>query len=254
MPDSLQLPPPRLAPEVDGAFPVTHWTLVLDGSSDQPGEPLKNLLHLATAYWKPLYVFARQRGADHDDAADMVQGFFEELLSREVLGSVKKRETRFRTFLLTCFTHWVSTHRRRESAGKRGGMEEFITLEELEQLEQEVEDNDQESPERTFDRRWARALYDNAIRALDQQIAGSEDPEFLTALMDATMKSSGGRTDFDDLGRRFSQTPASIRKAAHELRQKFSLHLRHEVRKVVASKEEVDEELRYLISLLIRQS
>ena len=43
---------------------------------------------------------------------------------------------------------------------------------------------------------------------------------------------------------------STVRKAAHDLRQRFATLLRHEVRKVVANDEEVDEELRHLVRLL----
>jgi len=52
------------------------------GEPDAPAALLA-LERLARAYGRPLYVFVRQRGADHDSAADHVQGFFGHLISSE---------------------------------------------------------------------------------------------------------------------------------------------------------------------------
>ena len=48
-------------------------------------EAMVALERLATAYWRPLYVFTRQRGESHESAADAVQGFFVKLLSGDLL-------------------------------------------------------------------------------------------------------------------------------------------------------------------------
>ena len=68
---------------------------------------LQGLERLATAYWRPLYVFMRKRGQDHHSAADGVQDFFECLLSGELLRKARPGEGRFRNFLLVAFRRWL---------------------------------------------------------------------------------------------------------------------------------------------------
>jgi hypothetical protein len=61
------------APKAGGLFPPTMWSaIVAAGEPDAPAA-LVALERLARAYWRPLYVFLRQRGTDHDSAADHVQ-------------------------------------------------------------------------------------------------------------------------------------------------------------------------------------
>src|SRR5690242_5251532 len=86
-----------------GLFPATMWSMIQAARQDE--EALAGLERLGRAYWRPLYVFARQKGATHDAAADEVQGFFEHLLSHEMLKNVQRGEVRFRSFLLRCFTN-----------------------------------------------------------------------------------------------------------------------------------------------------
>lgn len=242
----------RRLTEPESAFPQTNWTLVLDQGRTSEADPLNSLRHLAQIYWKPLYRFARQRGAGHDDAADQVQGFFEHLLSKDTLEGIEQRETRFRTFLLTCFTNWIGQRRREERSVKRGGMESFVTYEELEAVEKEPAGAPGETPENSYDRRWARAIYDTAMKTLDDEIYESSKPAYLISLKHTVLGGIGGRVDIATVADQFGQTPASARKAAFDLRERFAIHLRRAVRAVVSSDAEVDLELRYMITMLAR--
>jgi hypothetical protein len=56
--------------------------------------------------------------------------------------------------------------------------------------------------------------------------------------------------DWEALAQRFGMTHGAVRKAAADLRRRFGALLREEVRGVVSSDEQVDDELRYLLGLL----
>ena len=53
-----------------GAFPVTAWSMLHQAQGEVPAESLAGWERLARAYWQPLYVFLRRRGADHHTAGD----------------------------------------------------------------------------------------------------------------------------------------------------------------------------------------
>ncbi len=119
------------------------WTAVVAAREGTSTGAAQALEQLARAYWRPLFVFQRQRGTrtsgkrawrDHDAAAEDVQGFFAHLLGRDFLRFVQPREGRFRTFLLTAFTRWLDDQRDRAQAGKRGGGATPISLDEFDSL------------------------------------------------------------------------------------------------------------------------
>ncbi len=236
---------------VSGArFPGTMWTQLLVAHEDD-GELMRAMAHLARGYWRPLYVFARQRGFSHEEAGDSVQGFFENLLTRETLRNIERRDTRFRTWLLACFKNWLSGIRRRERAEKRGAGAEIVPMEELQSMELDAAvSSPADVPERTFDRRWARAVYDRALQRLDEDIAGKERRPFFEALRRQVFD-TGAATTWEVFAPQFGMTEGAARKAAHGLRQRFAGLLRAEVRSIVGEDGEVDDELRYLASLLI---
>ena len=190
-----------------GLFPLTMWSMIQ--AAKQEEGILEGLERLAKAYWRPLYVYARQRGSSHDAASDEVQGFFEHLLSHDVLKNVQRGEVRFRSFLLRCFTNWMHNENHRNRAAKRGGGMALQPLEEMDSRTDEPALIVGQSPDKAYDHGWARAMVS-----------------------------------------RHGMSHGAVRKAATDLRRRFGILLRTEVRSIVAKDEEVDDELRYLVSLL----
>lgn len=216
----------------------------------QEEEVLAGLERLAKAYWRPLYVFARQRGSTHEAASDEVQGFFEHLLSSDMLKNVQRGEVRFRSFLLRCFTNCLRNQHHRDHAAKRGGGALMMPLEEMDSKIDDPALIAGQSPDKAFDQGWARALVDHAMKRLEEELAQRERSEFLLELRQRTFASGAASPDWEEMARRHGMTHGAVRKAATDLRRRFGILLRTEVRSIVSKDEEVDDELRYLVSLL----
>src|SRR6516225_9976353 len=90
--------------------------------------PTKLWLSYVGFIWRPLYAFARRRGRSPEDAEDLVQGFFEHLISSRGLATVDRSKGKFRSFLLASFQNFISVETRRARAEKRGGRAELIRL------------------------------------------------------------------------------------------------------------------------------
>ncbi len=226
------------------------WSAVQGARAASESEALQALEQLAVAYWPPLYAFARQRGADHHGAADQVQGFFEHLLSGEVLGRVERRENRFRSFLLAAFQNWLANRHERAVAQKRGGGAVHVTLAELNSAESGLALVADETPERCFDRRWARAVFDHAVARLDAESARKDRPEFFAELRRRLTGPQAASPDWEEVAVRFGMNANAVKQAAHALRQRLGTLLKQEVRSVVSTDADLDDELRYLVQLL----
>src|SRR5437588_16232 len=110
------------------------WSVVVEAREENTPHAARALEQLASAYWRPLYIFQRQRGRGHEEASEDVQGFFAHLLGRDFLRFVQPREGRFRTFLLTSFTRWLDDQRDYAQAAKRGGGQSPIPLHEFDSI------------------------------------------------------------------------------------------------------------------------
>ena len=106
-------------------FVSTRWTVVLAAgdsrlSSDRVLDALSELCRI---YWRPLYLFLRREGISAEDAQDLTQGFFAELIRDRSYLRADREKGRFRSFLLGALKHFVADARDRERAQKRGGEE-----------------------------------------------------------------------------------------------------------------------------------
>src|SRR5262245_46577080 len=102
-------------------FAETRWSLVL--AAGRGGEPVAEaaLAELCQTYWYPLYAYVRRLGHQPDDARDLTQEFFAQLLAKHYLRAADRERGRFRSFLLTAFRRFLSKQRHQARAQKRGG-------------------------------------------------------------------------------------------------------------------------------------
>jgi hypothetical protein len=114
-----------------GTFPSTHWRVVLTAGQNSNPAAQAALEQLCRAYWYPLYAFVRRRGHSPEDAQDLTQGFFERLLERDLLADLTPAGARFRSFLLQAMKNHLASEWTRAHAGKRGGAQSILSLDEL---------------------------------------------------------------------------------------------------------------------------
>ena len=65
---------------MSSSFETTRWTLVVTARADDSTVSREALARLCQAYWPPLYAFVRRHGYDADEARDLTQAYFTELL------------------------------------------------------------------------------------------------------------------------------------------------------------------------------
>ena len=238
---------PQSLEDRNDLFPLTMWSALLEAQG-AGSAGLRGLERLATAYWRPLYVFLRKRAHDHDAAADGVQGFFAYLLSGDLLHKARPGEGRFRNFLLVAFRRWLGDQQDKATAAKRGGGTLAIPLQELQELGQEPEGAG-DSPEEAFDRKWAESLIARALAALE---ADWEKRAEVFAALKCGLEGSAEMERYGDIAERLGMTEGAVKTAAFEIRKGFAAHVRREIRATVASDAEAEEELRYLVTLIRR--
>ena len=110
------------------AFATTHWSVVLTAGDSDPDRARTALSQLCEGYWYPLYAFLRRRGSGAEEARDLTQGFFADLLERGDLGGADPERGRFRSFLLTALKNFAANAHEREAALKRGGGRSRLSL------------------------------------------------------------------------------------------------------------------------------
>ena len=232
-------------------FATTHWSVVLTAKDGASPDAMAALDRLCRAYWFPLYAYVRRQGYDPNDAMDLTQGFFARLLEKNYLHQVERQKGQVRSFLLASLRHFLSDERDRARAAKRGGGQSFISLDDHTEAEERyrLEPADGASPDRIFDRRWAFTLLESAQQRLRNEYARAGKTELHDALAHSDARPRAEET-YAELARRWGMTETAVKSAAHRLRQRFHELVREEVAQTVSSPTELDEEIRYLISVV----
>jgi len=111
-----------------GAFPTTHWSAVLAAADPTAPAASRALEELCRVYWQPAYAFCRWRGSNPEDARDLTQAFFADLLTKGSLERADPARGRFRSYLLGSLKHFLADEHDRAQARKRGGGIEFVPV------------------------------------------------------------------------------------------------------------------------------
>lgn len=236
----------------NGRFPDTQWSLIAAAGDSHHPHVRDAMEDLCRLYWYPVYAFIRRGGADTHTAEDRTQGFFSHLLEKKTWRSADPERGRFRSFLLGALKRYALDERDRAMALKRGGGQEILPLD-LSGFEQryQLEARTEDSPERTFARRWALETLDRALAQLWREQERSPAPERSRRL--ATCLTGNGDTPSSrELAVELGMTESAVRVAIHRMRKHFGTILRSEVARTVSDPGSVDDELRYLFSCLGR--
>jgi RNA polymerase sigma-70 factor (ECF subfamily) len=236
-----------------GRFEFTRWSLVLEAAASRAPGGREALAQLCTRYWKPLYGFTRGRGFGPEDAQDLVQGFFADLIERRALHSVERSKGRFRSFLLASFQNFIAKETRRARTQKRGGRVELIRLDwEDEEGRVAFEPSDQLTPETLYDARWALLLLSRATRQLEQeQAAAGKGEAFSTLKCFLGEDGSHSKVSYAEAARTLGIGVPAVKTLIHRLRQRHGQLVREQVERTVSDPAEVDAEVHALCEALI---
>jgi len=236
-------------PRTPGRFATTQWSLVTAAADPDNPSSLEALPALCSSYWQPIYVYLRRRGLDHEETLDLTQGFFAKLLEKHYLADARRERGRFRTFLLTALNHYVANEWDRERAQKRGGGVAAIPIDGSEaETTYRHEPSHDDTPERLFDRRWARTLLDAGLKRLREETVHREEAGRFERLL--PLLSGEGDEGYRDLAAALGVGESALRVAVYRMRRRFRAILRDEVARTVGDRSSVDEELRHLFAVL----
>jgi DNA-directed RNA polymerase specialized sigma24 family protein len=229
-----------------GVFATTHWSVVVHAGDSQSPEAATAMERLCQTYWYPLYVFVRRKGHSHEDASDLTQAFFARFLEKDFLKSVDASLGKFRTFLLTSMTHFLSNEWDKSQAQKRGGGQRLISFEDATAKERyQLEPVEPATPETLFERRWAQTVMGVVLNRL---AAETEAKRF--EVLKPFLLEDKGSVSYDDAAAQLGLSVAAITSAIHRMRTRFGALLVEEVSNTVNTPEAVEPELRHLLAAL----
>jgi RNA polymerase sigma-70 factor (ECF subfamily) len=233
-----------------GHLPTTHWSVILTAARLSSPGALAALEKFCRAYWYPLYVFVRRKGYEVEDARDLTQEFFAQLLAKNSLVRADRARGRFRSFLLASLKNFLVNEWRAASRQKRGGDQQFIPLD-TEEAEGRYasEPADEASPDKLYEKRWAATLLEQAMDRLREEFAGGDRARLFEELK-AFIWGEKTTASQIEVAARLNLTEGAVHGAVHRLRRRYRELLREEIARTVSTTTEIDEELRHLKAVL----
>ena len=205
---------------------------------------------LCRTYWYPLYAYVRRRGYDPEDAQDLTQEFFAQLLRKNLPARADHARGKFRTFLLHSLQNLLANKWKRAQRVKRGGGTTSLSWD-YDDAEHRYarEPATTMTPERVYEKRWAMTLLEQVLADLQREYTRAGKERVLEQLSDL-LWGKAASISYAQIGEHLGMTEGAVRGAMHRLRERYRERLRAEVSHTVADAGEVDEELRHLIAVV----
>ena len=232
-------------------FNTTHWSVVLQAGAGASDEAHAALEKLCQAYWNPLFEYVRQQGHSVEDAQDLTQDFFARLLKKDYLRLADRNRGRFRTFLLSSLKHFLINEWKQANRQKRGGDGlKRLWLSDHLVGQHSTDDLATVQPSDTlFDRGWAAILMDRSMAALRVQFDQPGKRELFERLK-VFVWGDKSTLSYAMMAEQLGMTEDAVKVAVHRMRQRYGELLRAEVAQTVTTAAEVEQELRYLSSVV----
>jgi RNA polymerase sigma-70 factor (ECF subfamily) len=232
-------------------FQTTQWSVVAAAQGPSP-EARAALEKLCRGYWYPLYAFVRREGHSAEEAQDLTQAFFAHLIERHAFARAQREKGRLRSFLLTSIKNFLTNEWHRAHTARRGGQQTFVALDDLAAEERyALEPVDVLSADRIYERRWALTLLDHVMTQLEGECAAVGNGALFAALKPALAGDENAAPQAE-LAEQLHMNENALKQALFRLRQRYQALLRAEIANTVATPQEVEDELRFLISVLRR--
>ncbi len=227
---------------------TTHWSVVLAAVAEDSTQSAHALERLCSTYWYPLFAYLRRSGHEPSDAQDLTQSFFAHLLDKGRLQSVNPAKGRFRSFLIASLKNFLANEFDKRQSLKRGGQFTFLHIDaESGEERYRFEPYHELTPDKAFERTWARATLDAVLGRLQQEYA-TEGKADLFQTLQAYLSGDKGAAPYSEAANQLGLTESAVKMAVLRLRRRFGESLRQEIAQTVAEPSEIDEEIRCLFA------
>jgi RNA polymerase sigma factor (sigma-70 family) len=232
-------------------FPVTRWSVIDAVKSADPTEQARALDTLFAAYWKPIYKYVRLRWSRLvEDAQDLTQGFFAELLERELLAKYEPAKSKLRTYLRLCVDSFVLNQEKAARRQKRGGAAIHLALDfpaaEGELAGATIDAASIPSPETLeefFEKEWVRSLFALAVEDL-RKFCAERERERTFRLFEEYDLSGDPEISYEKLAAEYAIPVTDVTNALSGARREFRRIALERLRELCGSDEEFHREAR----------
>jgi len=226
------------------SFPTTQWSLMAIASMNGDRAGREALEELCRRYRQPVFAYFKSRLPVWEDAEDMTQILFVQLVRKGIWRRAEAGKGRFRTYLTGVARHALSNWRRSSRCTRRGA---GVSLESLDLLSNyDPAMAVPESSDRAFNLAWACAATASALRRLEARAAAVPGDAARFAVLRRFLPGAAAPPSSAEAAAQLGVTEDNLRTLLHRLRGSFREALRAEVAQTLGLEEDLDEEMIFL--------
>ncbi len=232
-------------------FPPTRRSVIEAVRSIDAEEREGALEALCVAYWKPVYKYVRWRwNRPAEVAQDLTQGFFVEVLERELLEKFDPNKSRLRTYLRICVDSFVMNEDKAGRRQKRGGSLPHVALD-FATAEEELGATaidpakiaSPESLEDFFEKEWVRSLFSLAVEDL-RKLCEERERARTFRLFESYDLEGHEKISYEQLSKDYGISVTDVTNALAWARREFRKIALDRLRELCGSEEEFHREAR----------
>ena len=233
-------------------FPPTQWTLIEALQGEDHPQHTEAVDVLAGRYWPPVYAYLRRTGKRSDEAAEVTQAFFAEVvLPRELFERADPQRGRLRTLLLTALKRFLRDRHRRRMA-ERGDI--TLSFDELGREEALLCDDPGGGVDEAFERRWAVAILETALARCEEHYRTTGREKHWAAFEAHVLRPSISMTDPRPLAEVARQvgfdTADEVAGVLRTVKKRAITLLREAAAETAIDHEDQEAEYRFVVALL----
>ncbi len=227
------------------AFPVTSWSLIAGVKDSSPEARKEALESLCRRYWKPVYHFVKRAWSkSHDDAKDLTQAFFLQILDGGALRKYSPERGGFRAYLKVLLRGFAADQHDAMTALKRGGGVKILALDaDAAAIREVVPDAQAQSPEKIFDWAWKKEILERAVERARQWFAeGGRSVQFRAFEEYDLLPGPGDRPTYAAVAGTLGVSESDVRNYLFAVRERMRTEIRAELAHTVTDLRQLDDE------------
>ncbi len=195
---------------------------------------------LTRRYWKPVYRYIRVAwGKSNEDAKDLTQAFFLNLIERGSMDHYERQQGSLRTFLKVVLRNFVINREIELKRLKRGGGERLLSLD---NADLDFEAPAGSDPEKELDRAWAVEVAEAAIFRVRARFHEQGRDRIFEAFETSDLRPAGQRPSYQEVASQLGIKENDVRNHLATVRRAVREEIRRELGRTTVSIQDLESE------------
>jgi RNA polymerase sigma-70 factor (ECF subfamily) len=234
------------------AFLTTHWS-VIEGVKKHQDRDRVLIGLLIERYWKPVYCYLRRKGYQNEQAKDLTQSFFHEVvLNRNLVERADSAKGQFRSFLLHALGQFLVSQKRKEDAKQHIPRDKLVPLEITDPpvLPETIMKG---TPEECFEHSWKSSLLERTLSELQSECKEQGLETHWNVFRDRVVQpivEGKNPPSYQDICRTYGiDSESKVSNMLVTVKRRFKAALKKQLRATVLSEDDVNPELQEMLNL-----